>query len=58
MPKYVVTESAVWSRRVIVTADSQESAWEQFNQDPDSPEFELVFDAYDEPSSINIVESD
>ena len=58
MPKYVVTESAVWSRRVIVTADSQESAWEQVNQDPDSPEFELVFDAYDEPSSINIVESD
>ena len=58
MPKYLITESAVWSRRVIVTADSQESAWAQFNQDPDSPEFELVFDAYDEPSSINIVESD
>ena len=58
MPKYLITEAAVWSRRVIVTADSQESVWEQFNQDPDSPEFELVFDAYDEPSSINIVESD
>ena len=56
MPKYVITESAVWSRRVIVTADSQELAREQFNQDPDSLEFELVFDAYAEPASINIVE--